>query len=39
VTEIEPEVAADLVDAVAAKHGFHTDVRHLTLFGACRDCT
>lgn len=39
VTEVEPEVAADLVDTVAARHGFSTDVRHLTLFGACRDCS
>jgi Fur family transcriptional regulator, ferric uptake regulator len=39
VTEIEPDVAADLVDKVAVKHGFHTDVRHLTLLGTCRDCS
>jgi len=39
VTEVEPDVAADLVETVEAKHGFRTDVRHLTLFGACKDCT
>ena len=38
VTEVEPDVATDLVDKVTADHGFHTDVRHLTLFGTCRDC-
>ncbi|MGH8774983.1 MAG: Fur family transcriptional regulator [Jiangellaceae bacterium] len=39
VTEVEPDIAADLVETVAAKHGFHTDVRHLTLFGTCQDCS
>ncbi len=39
VSEVEPDVATDLVDKVAANHGFHTDVRHLTLFGTCRDCS
>jgi Fur family ferric uptake transcriptional regulator len=39
VTEIEPDVATDLVDSVAVNHGFQTDVRHLTLFGTCRDCS
>lgn len=39
VSEIEPDVAAELVGTVAAEHGFHTDVRHLTLFGTCRNCS
>ena len=38
VTEVEPGVAAGLVEAVADKQGFTTDVRHLTLFGLCREC-
>lgn len=38
VTEVSTDVAADLVEAVAAAEGFTTDVRHLTLFGFCRDC-
>ncbi|HSI92569.1 MAG TPA: Fur family transcriptional regulator [Jiangellaceae bacterium] len=39
VTEAAPEVAAELVDRLADERGFRTDVRHLTLFGTCRDCT
>ncbi|HEX6194936.1 MAG TPA: Fur family transcriptional regulator [Jiangellaceae bacterium] len=38
VTEVGTDVATGLVDAVADKEGFTTDVRHLTLFGYCRDC-
>jgi Fur family ferric uptake transcriptional regulator len=39
VTQVEPSVAAGLVDELAARFGFHTDVRHLTVFGTCRDCS
>jgi Fur family transcriptional regulator, ferric uptake regulator len=39
VTEAAPDVAAELVERLAAEHGFRTDVRHLTLFGTCRDCS
>jgi Fur family ferric uptake transcriptional regulator len=39
VVEAEPEVAAELVDRLAADRGFTTDVRHLTLFGTCRECS
>ncbi|MBD0293543.1 MAG: transcriptional repressor [Jiangellaceae bacterium] len=39
VTEIDPSLAAGLVEDVAAEHGFHTDVRHLTLFGTCAECS
>jgi Fur family transcriptional regulator, ferric uptake regulator len=39
VTQVEPSVAAGLVDELAAGFGFHTDVRHLTVFGTCRDCS
>lgn len=38
VAEAEPAVAAELVERLADDRGFHTDVRHLTLFGTCRDC-
>jgi Fur family ferric uptake transcriptional regulator len=39
VVEAEPEIAADLVERLATDRGFRTDVRHLTLFGTCRDCS
>jgi Fur family ferric uptake transcriptional regulator len=39
VVEAEPEIAADLVERLAVERGFRTDVRHLTLFGTCRDCS
>jgi Fur family transcriptional regulator, ferric uptake regulator len=39
VTQAGPDVAADLVAAVADEHGFTTDVRHLTLFGTCGPCS
>lgn len=39
VIEAEPEIAAELVDRLAADRGFTTDVRHLTLFGTCRECS
>jgi Fur family transcriptional regulator, ferric uptake regulator len=39
VTQVEPSVAAGLVEELAARFGFHTDVRHLTVFGTCRDCS
>lgn len=39
VIEAEPEIAAELVDRLAADKGFRTDVRHLTLFGTCRECS
>ena len=39
VTQVEPSVAAGLVDDLAEQYGFHTDVRHLTVFGTCRDCS
>lgn len=38
VTEVSPEVAAELIDRVEQDHGFRTDVRHTTLFGTCQDC-
>jgi Fur family ferric uptake transcriptional regulator len=39
VTQIEPSIAGGLVDDLAARFGFQTDVRHLTVFGTCRDCS
>ena len=33
VTEVEPTIAAGLVGDVAARFGFRTDLRHLTVFG------
>ncbi len=38
VTELPPEAARPLVAALDEEHGFETDVRHLTVFGTCRDC-
>lgn len=38
VTEAAPDVAAELVGRLADEQGFQADVRHLTLFGTCRDC-
>jgi Fur family ferric uptake transcriptional regulator len=38
VTEVGPDVASGLVESVADEQGFDTDVRHLTLFGTCREC-
>lgn len=39
VTEVGPDVASGLVELVADEQGFATDVRHLTLFGTCRECS
>ncbi len=38
ITQIGPEEVSPLVTALAAKHGFETDVGHLTVFGRCADC-
>jgi len=38
VTEVAPETARPLVTALDEQLGFETDVRHLTVFGTCRDC-
>jgi len=39
VAEVEPTIAAELVERLAVDRGFQTDVRHLTLFGTCRNCS
>ncbi len=38
VIEAQPEEFAPLSDALHERHGFHTDVGHLTVFGTCHDC-
>ncbi|HEY9523884.1 MAG TPA: Fur family transcriptional regulator [Thermopolyspora sp.] len=38
VTEIGPELVQGLVGSLDDKLGFTTDIRHLTIFGTCRDC-
>lgn len=38
VTEADPGVAAGLVGTLHERFAFATDVRHLTVFGTCRDC-
>jgi Fur family transcriptional regulator, ferric uptake regulator len=38
VTELAPEAAYPLVSVLDEKHGFETDVGHLTVYGTCRDC-
>jgi Fur family transcriptional regulator, ferric uptake regulator len=38
VIEVEPSDVAPLVDVLASKYAFRTDVRHLTVFGDCERC-
>lgn len=38
VIEVPPDNIACLVDALREQHGFHTDVRHLTVSGRCANC-
>ncbi|WP_067174570.1 Fur family transcriptional regulator [Microtetraspora niveoalba] len=38
VTEVRPELVEGLVRRLEDELGFATDVRHLTVFGRCRDC-
>jgi Fur family ferric uptake transcriptional regulator len=38
VTEVAPELVEGLVSSLENTVGFATDVRHLTVFGRCRDC-
>ncbi|WP_433352882.1 Fur family transcriptional regulator [Microtetraspora malaysiensis] len=38
VTEVRPEMVQGLVGTLENELGFATDVRHLTVFGRCRDC-
>ncbi|GGO29277.1 transcriptional repressor [Microbispora rosea subsp. aerata] len=38
VTEVAPGLVDGLVSTLDAELGFVTDVRHLTVFGNCRNC-
>jgi Fur family ferric uptake transcriptional regulator len=38
VTEIGPDAIRPLITALEDRHGFETDVGHLTVFGRCADC-
>jgi len=38
VTEVAPRLVDGLVTALEEELGFATDVRHLTVFGNCRNC-
>jgi Fur family transcriptional regulator, ferric uptake regulator len=38
VTEVSPAAVAPLVTALDERHGFATDVGHLTVFGRCASC-
>ena len=38
VTEISPDAIRPLMTALDERHGFETDVGHLTVFGRCQDC-
>ena len=38
ITQISPEDVRPLVTALAQRHGFETDVGHLTVHGRCADC-
>jgi Fur family transcriptional regulator, ferric uptake regulator len=38
VTEISPDAIRPLITALDERHGFETDVGHLTVFGRCQDC-
>ncbi|MFI6602803.1 Fur family transcriptional regulator [Nonomuraea sp. NPDC050536] len=38
VIEVRPQMAEGLVKALDEELGFVTDVRHLTVFGRCKNC-
>ena len=38
VSEIGPDAIRPLITALDERHGFETDVGHLTVFGRCPDC-
>jgi len=38
VTEIGPDAIRPLITVLDERHGFETDVGHLTVFGRCADC-
>lgn len=39
ITEIDPETVEPLVNQVRTEIGFETDMQHLTVFGARKECT
>ncbi|MGD0604437.1 MAG: transcriptional repressor [Streptosporangiaceae bacterium] len=38
VTEIGPDAIRPLITGLDERHGFETDVGHLTVFGRCAEC-
>ena len=38
VSEVSPDAIRPLITALDERHGFETDVGHLTVFGRCTDC-
>jgi Fur family ferric uptake transcriptional regulator len=38
VTEVGPDAIRPLITALDERHGFETDVGHLTVFGRCAEC-
>lgn len=38
VTEVEPDMVANLVNRLAAERGFRADVGHFAIFGVCATC-
>jgi Fur family ferric uptake transcriptional regulator len=38
VAQTTPDVVGEVVDRLAAEEGFQADVRHLAIFGLCRNC-
>ena len=38
VTEVGPDAIRSLITVLDERHGFETDVGHLTVFGRCADC-
>ena len=39
ITETDVELADTLVERLAERHGFQTDVAHFSIYGRCRACT
>lgn len=38
VTEVDPQIVEPVVQRLRSDYGFETDVRHLTVFGTCKNC-
>lgn len=39
ITETDVQLADTLVERLAERHGFQTDVAHFSIYGRCRACT